>query len=52
MEKLKAKVCSRARNFLMSKINVLRKPRTNFQILQESVLLKFKPLAIFLREHS
>lgn len=33
-------------------MNNLRKPKTNFQILQESVLLKFKPLLCFLKEHS
>ena len=52
MEKLKFKVISRARNYLISKLNNLRKPKTNFQIYQESVLLKFKPMITFLREHS
>ena len=52
MEKLKFKVISRARNYLISKLNNLRKPKTNFQIYQESVLLKFKPMIAFLREHS
>ena len=33
LEKLKLKVCSRARSFLMVKMNNLRKPKTNFQIL-------------------
>ena len=32
MEKLKFKVISRARNYLISKLNNLRKPKTNFQI--------------------
>lgn len=52
MEKLKFKVISRARNYLISKLNNLRKPKSNFQIYQESVLLKFKPMIAFLREHS
>lgn len=52
MEKLKFKVISRARNYLISKLNNLRKPKSNFQIYQESVLLKFKPMVSFLREHS
>ena len=30
MEKLKFKVISRARNYLISKLNNLRKPKTNF----------------------
>jgi hypothetical protein len=52
MEKLKFKVVSRARNYLISKMNNLRKPKSNFQIYQESVLLKFKPMVQFLREHN
>ena len=52
LDKLKLKVCSRVRNFMMVKINNLRKPKTNFQILQESVLLKYKPLLSFLKDHS
>ena len=52
MEKLKFKVVSRARNYIISKLNNLRKPKSNFQIYQESVLLKFKPMISFLREHS
>lgn len=52
LDKLRMKVCARARSFLMVKMNNLRKPKTNFQILQESVLLKFKPLIIFLKENS
>jgi len=52
LDKLKLKVCSRARSFLIVKMNNLRKPKTNFQILQESILLKYKPLLAFLRDHS
>ena len=51
LDKLKFKVCSRARNFLIAKLNNLRKPKANFQIIQESILLKYKPLVIFLREY-
>lgn len=51
LEKLKFKVCSRARNFLIAKLNNLRKPKTNFQIIQESILLRYKPLVHFLRDH-
>lgn len=46
------KVCQRCRNFLIAKLNTLKKPKTNFQILQETVLLKFTPLLVFLRENS
>jgi hypothetical protein len=52
LEKLKYKVCSRTRNYLISKMNNLRKPKSNFQIYQESVLLKYKPMIKFLREHN
>lgn len=33
------------------RINQLRKPKTNIQILQQNVLLKQKYLVTFLREH-
>lgn len=49
MEKLQFKVCSRIRNFLIAKFNNLQKPQSNFQIYQENVLLKFKPLINFVR---
>ena len=52
LDHLRLKVCARARAFLIVKMNNLRKPKTNFQILQESVLLKYKPLLTFLKEHS
>lgn len=52
LDKLRMKVCARARSYLMVKINNLKKPKTNFQILQESVLLKLKPLLVFLKDNS
>lgn len=52
IEKLKFKVCSRAYKFLLAKMNNLRKPNTNFQIYQESILLKYKALVSFLRIHN
>jgi len=51
LEKLKFKVCARARNFLISKLNNLKKPKSNFQIYQQNILVKYKPLVVFLREH-
>ena len=44
-------MCQRARNFLIAQFNTLRKPKSNFQIYQENVLLRFKPLVSFLRNH-
>tara|TARA_B110000285_G_C14879221_1_gene493047 strand:- start:342 stop:674 length:333 start_codon:yes stop_codon:yes gene_type:complete len=52
VEKLMHKVCSRAYKFLISKMNNLRKPHTNFQIYQESILLKYKALVSFLKIHN
>ena len=52
MEKLKHKVCSRAYKFLLAKMNNLRKPNTNFQIYQESILLKYTALVSFLHIHN
>jgi vacuolar protein sorting-associated protein 52 len=50
LEKLKFKVCARARNFIIAKLNNLKKPKSNFQIYQQNILVKFKPLVVFLRE--
>jgi len=52
VERLKHKVCNRAYKFLVAKINNLRKPNTNFQIYQDSILLKYKALVAFLRLHN
>ena len=52
VEKLKHKVCGRAYKFLIAKMNNLRKPNTNFQIYQESILLKYRALVSFLRLHN
>ncbi len=36
-----------ARDFLMQKLYALRRPKTNIQILQQNVLLKYKSVRIF-----
>lgn len=51
VEKLKIKIIGRIRNFLIATMEALKKPRTNIQIIQQSVLLKFKELTRFLRSH-
>jgi len=38
--------------FVIQKFYALRKPKTNIQILQQSVLLKYKYTIIFLKEHA
>jgi hypothetical protein len=36
---------------MMAKFNLLRRPKTNYQILQQSVLMKYKSFASFLKDH-
>lgn len=38
-------------DFIVHKLYALRKPKTNIQILQQSVLLKYKYVISFLKEH-
>ncbi|KAL2232864.1 UNVERIFIED_CONTAM: Vacuolar protein sorting-associated protein 52 A [Sesamum indicum] len=38
-------------DFIVQKLNALRKPKTNVQILQQNVLLKYKYVILFLKEH-
>ena len=52
LEKLRLKAVSKVRESLLSKMAMLSKPNTNFQILQQSVLLKYKYFAQFLRDHA
>eukprot|EP00736_Rhodelphis_marinus_P002709 Rmarinus@m.14902 len=49
---LKNKAVFKVSQFLKSKIEVLKKPKTNFQILQQNVLLKFKYFMVFLYQHA
>jgi len=51
LEKLRVKAISKCRDYLMQRIYALRKPKTNIQILQQNVLLKYKYLVTFLRLH-
>lgn len=51
VEKLRVKAISKGREFMMQKLHALRKPKTNIQILQQNVLLKYKYICTFLREH-
>ena len=39
------------RKFLLEKIELLKKPKTNIQILQNNVLLKFRVFMLFLKDH-
>ncbi|KAK4786300.1 hypothetical protein SAY86_002989 [Trapa natans] len=51
LEKLRQKAVSKVFDFIVQKLYALRKPKTNIQILQQSVLLKYKYLIVFLMEH-
>jgi len=51
LERLRAKAVVKAREYLMARIYSLRKPKTNIQILQQNMLLRFRYLVSFLRAH-
>ncbi|XP_008810964.2 vacuolar protein sorting-associated protein 52 A-like isoform X2 [Phoenix dactylifera] len=51
LERLRQKAVSKAFEFMIQKLYALRKPKTNIQILQQSVLLKYKYVVLFLKEH-
>lgn len=39
------------REFLLQKLYTLKRPKTNIQIIQQNVLLKYKYFIRFLRQH-
>ncbi|KAJ4839400.1 Vacuolar protein sorting-associated protein 52 [Turnera subulata] len=51
LEKLRQKAVSKVFEFIVQKLYALRKPKTNIQILQQSVLLKYKYVISFLKDH-
>lgn len=51
LERLRQKAVSKVFEFIVQKLYALRKPKTNIQILQQSVLLKYKYVVSFLKEH-
>ncbi|XP_077238284.1 vacuolar protein sorting-associated protein 52 A-like [Tasmannia lanceolata] len=51
LERLRQKGVSKVFEFIVQKLYALRKPKTNIQILQQSVLLKYKYAVFFLKEH-
>nr|GMD26761.1 vacuolar protein sorting-associated protein 52 A [Ipomoea batatas] len=51
LEKLRQKAVSKVFDFMVQKLYSLRKPKTNVQILQQNVLLKYKFIISFLKEH-
>lgn len=51
LERLRQKAVSKVFEFMVQKLYALRKPKTNIQILQQNVLLKYKYVILFLKEH-
>merc|ERR1712136_406911 len=51
LEKLRTKAVARIKDFLLQKTNALKRPKTNLQILQRNVLVRFKFFNTFLSEH-
>ncbi|CAI0393999.1 unnamed protein product [Linum tenue] len=51
LDKLRQKAVSKVFDFIVQKLQALRKPKTNIQILQQSVLSKYKYVISFLKEH-
>nr|GEX15181.1 vacuolar protein sorting-associated protein 52 A [Tanacetum cinerariifolium] len=51
LDKLRQKAVSKVFEFMIQKLYALRKPKTNIQILQQSILLKYKYVISFLKEH-
>lgn len=51
LERLRQRAISKVFEFILLKLQALRKPKTNIQILQQSVLLKYKYVLSFLKEH-
>jgi len=52
LDRLRLKAVGKARVFLLEHIAALKKPKTNVQIMQQNVLLKFKKLMEFLSNHA
>ena len=52
IRKLNTKAAGKIRLFMLNLIQSLNKPKVNFQVLQETKLMKFKNLLLYLRENS
>ena len=52
IEKLTIQVCHKIRSFLLSMFYKLHKDKTNFQIIQQNSLIRYKSLNKFLMTHS
>ncbi|KDO26347.1 hypothetical protein SPRG_08421 [Saprolegnia parasitica CBS 223.65] len=52
LEKLKLRACAQIREWLLGRINDLKKPKTNVQIVQQTTLLKMKYAVSFLHDQA
>jgi len=52
LEKLKARASVRLREFLVDQINLLKKPKTNIQIVQKNILAKYKVFTEFFKDQN
>ncbi|GAB9463606.1 Vacuolar protein sorting-associated protein [Globisporangium polare] len=52
LQKLKARAVARVREFLLSKMNEVKKPKTNVQMVQQNTLLPMKYLVTFLADNA
>ena len=52
LEKLKARAASKIRDYLGSKVDDLKAPKTNVQIIQRNVLVKLQGFLVFLHQHA
>ena len=50
LEKLKSRASVRLREFLLQQITLLKKPKTNIQIVQKNVLGKYKVFTEFFKD--
>eukprot|EP00644_Phytophthora_capsici_P013698 jgi/Phyca11/117494/e_gw1.33.423.1 len=52
LKKLKARAVARIREFLLAKMNEVKKPKTNVQMVQQNTLLPMKYLVTFLADNA
>lgn len=52
LEKLKIKAISKIKDYFTTQISLIRKPKTNIQILQQNSLLKYSPLFHFIQREN
>ncbi|RHY28847.1 hypothetical protein DYB32_008264, partial [Aphanomyces invadans] len=52
LDKLKLRACAQIREWLLGRINDLKKPKTNVQMVQQSTLIKMKYVVQFLNNYA